>query len=417
MRRNILTNNKQLQNLVTYGIGQSFNLITPLLVVPHLVLVCGEAGFGKIGIGMALSFLLMVAIDYGSDIVGVKDVSVNRDNEEKLAVILSTAYLSRFVLFLAVIAGMSVVFFTVPFFSREKSLFFMSMPIVAAQVINPTWIFQGIENFKGITIFNITSKTVYLAGVFFFINEPQDYIYANFFWGLGMIISGSAAFLYLKKQYGVSLRYTSASAVSDFIKGNFSMFVSQVFVSLQMYGPLMLIGFLGGDAMAGKYKIVEQVIVVFRTYIFLFFNFAYPRVCYLLETNSRQAMRFWKTYNGLNFVCIMAGMGVLWLCAGWVAAYFNPVSPEEIAGYLRFAAMIPIALSLSIPLKQLLLGWGYQKFYIRFTVGIVLFNLALLAILQPFFGLYGVVASLIIAEAVTILFYTAIVKQRLFRVN
>jgi O-antigen/teichoic acid export membrane protein len=30
-----------------YGFGQFFNLITPLLVVPYIVSICGEEGYGK----------------------------------------------------------------------------------------------------------------------------------------------------------------------------------------------------------------------------------------------------------------------------------------------------------------------------------------------------------------------------------
>ena len=70
--------NKQFINLSVYGFGQLFNLVTPLLVIPYIVTVCGEENFGKTAVGMALCFFLMVFIDYGSEIVVVKDVAVNR---------------------------------------------------------------------------------------------------------------------------------------------------------------------------------------------------------------------------------------------------------------------------------------------------------------------------------------------------
>ena len=76
--------NKQNTNLIIYGIGQAFNLITPLLVVPYIVSICGVENFGKTSIAMAVSFFMIVFIDYGSDIIGVKDVAVNRDNKDEL---------------------------------------------------------------------------------------------------------------------------------------------------------------------------------------------------------------------------------------------------------------------------------------------------------------------------------------------
>ena len=53
--KNIL-GHQQFQKLSVYGFGQAFNLVTPLLVIPYIVAVCGEENFGKTAVGMALSF-------------------------------------------------------------------------------------------------------------------------------------------------------------------------------------------------------------------------------------------------------------------------------------------------------------------------------------------------------------------------
>ena len=81
---------KQFQKLSVYGFGQLFNLVTPLLVVPYIVGVCGEENFGKTAVGMAIAFFLIVFIDFGSDIIGVRQVAVNRDNPEQLNKVFTT---------------------------------------------------------------------------------------------------------------------------------------------------------------------------------------------------------------------------------------------------------------------------------------------------------------------------------------
>ena len=74
---------QQFQKLGIYGFGQLFNLVTPLLVVPYIVSVCGEENFGKTAVGMAICFFLIVFIDFGSDINGVREVAVNRKNHQE----------------------------------------------------------------------------------------------------------------------------------------------------------------------------------------------------------------------------------------------------------------------------------------------------------------------------------------------
>lgn len=406
--------NKQFQNLTIYGFGQAFNLITPLLVIPYIVAICGEAGYGKIGVGMAIAFFLMVFVDYGSEIIGVKEVSVNRENKEALESIFTTTYSAKAVLLLLVTLVFTLIIFLIPYFAAEKALFFLSLSMVVGQFINPTWFFQGVENFKWITILTIISKIIYLAGVFIFIKNPEEYVLNNLIWGVGMIFANGISFGYIIKKYSFSFKNTSKEKVVELLQQNFSLFCSQIFVSLQMYAPIVLISFFGGNTMAGQYKIIDQIIVIFKTYILLFFNFVYPRVCYLLEKSREEAISFWKTYNGLNFLFISLAMLLIFLFSTEVVAYFNPKELETISDLLKIAIFIPILQAISVPLKQLVLGANKQAQYVRITMIITTISLLLIVAVTPFFKVFGVLLSLIITEIVTTIIYYFTIKSKLF---
>jgi len=406
-------NNKPLNNLIIYGVGQGFNLITPLLVVPYIVSICGVANYGKVSIAMAIFFFLMVFIDYGSDIIGVKEIAVNRENPKQLEKIFITTFSTKFVLLLLTLSVSALLFYFVPFFNSEKTLFFLGLPILVGQFINPTWYLQGIENFKWITILTIVSKLIYLFGIFFFIHQKSDYIFINLFWGVGTIVANGITFFYIIKKNSFSFRNTIIEEVVSLLKNNFSLFSSQIFVSLQMYAPIMLIGVFGNNLMAGHYKIVEQIIVIFKTYIYLFFNFVYPRICYLLGSNIQKGLRFWKTYNGLNFIFILVSMIVLFLFSIQVVSYFSKSDVVEISNLLQLALLLPIALAISIPFKQLVLGFSHEKFYIRITMVMVVLNLVVMMVVLPYFKIIGVFLTLIVTEVVTILIYYFNVKAKL----
>ncbi|MGV1011216.1 MAG: oligosaccharide flippase family protein [Flavobacterium sp.] len=405
-------NNKQFNNLIVYGVGQGFNLITPLLVVPYIISICGVANYGKVSIAMAIFFFLMVFIDYGSDIIGVKDVAVNRENPKQLEKIFITTFCTKFILLLLTVSVSAVLFYFIPFFNSERTLFFLGLPILVGQFINPTWFLQGIENFKWITILTIFSKLIYLFGIFFFIHQKADYIFINLFWGIGTILANGITFIYVIKKNSFSFQNTIKVDVILLLKSNFSLFSSQIFVSLQMYAPIMLIGFLGNNLMAGHYKIVEQIIVIFKTYIYLFFNFVYPRICYLLESNIQKGLRFWKTYNGLNFIFILLSMIILFTFSVQVVSYFSKTDVIEISNLLQLALLIPILLAISIPFKQLVLGFNHQKIYIKITMVMVIINLLAMIIVIPYFKIVGVLLTLILTELVTICVYYFNVKGK-----
>lgn len=403
-----------IKNLSIYGFGQLFNLVTPLLVVPYIIAICGEENFGKTAIAMAISFFLIVFVDYGSDLIGTKEIALHRNNNIKLNQIFCTTLGVKFIMLLLVILLAVPVFFLVPFFKREYLLFIFSLTVLVGQFLNPTWFLQGIENVKWITAINLLSKTIYLLAIFGFIHKETDYIYVNLFWGLGMIIAHIVILILILKTHTFNIMSMSFSNVLRQLKEDFSLFWSQIFTSLQMYAPVTLLGFLGGDLLAGQYKIIEQVIVIFRTYIVLFFSFVFPKVCFDVESKPNNKLQNWKLFNGANFVFIVISMVLVYIFANPIINYFNPQDTKLLVQALRFAVFIPVLLAISIPLKQLVLAYSFKRFYVQITTVMVVLNLAGLIIMIQFFGLYSVLYALVATDLLVILFYLYCVRKQLF---
>jgi len=402
---------QQFHKLSVYGFGQLFNLVTPLLVVPYIVSICGEENFGKTAVGMAIVFFLIVFVDFGSDIIGVREVSVNRDNPEVLNKIFTTTYVVKVIILSFVLIIASILFLSFPYFKTEKTMFFLGLSVLIGQFVNPTWFLQGIENVKWITILNVISKTIYLVGVFSTIKAESDYVYVNLWWGLGMIISNLFVFILIMKRHKFTFQAINKNEVYQHIRNDFSMFSSQIFLSLQLYAPVVLISYFGNNLMAGQYRIVEQIIVVFKTYIFLFFNFVFPKICYLIEIDFKRGIKNWLIYNGTNFVFILFGMLLFHVYSYEIVSYFNPTNRYVLSNLLESAVFVPLILAVSIPLKQLILALNYKKFYVRLTSFMVILNLFAIVFLLPKFKVYGVFYSLIATDLIVIIFYLYQLKK------
>lgn len=402
---------KQFQKLGIYGFGQLFNLVTPLLVIPYIVTVCGEENFGKTAVGMAIAFFLIVFVDYGSDIIGLREVSVNRDNPIALNKIFTTTYVVKAVILIVVLIVTSTVFLSFPYFQSESKMFFLGLLVLLGQFINPTWFLQGIENVKWITVLNVISKTIYVIGIFLTIKNESDYIYINMWWGIGMIVSNFILFVLVVKKHQFSFLFVKKDEVVKHIRNDFSMFSSQIFVSLQLYAPVVLVSYFGNNLMAGQYRIVEQVIVIFKTYIFLFFNYVFPKICFLVEFNYKKGIKNWIIYNGTNLIVITIAMVLFYIFSYEIVSYFNPTNRYVLSNLLQVAVFIPLILAVSIPLKQLILALNYNLFYVRLTSIMVIINLITIIVLLPKLQVYGVFYSLIATDLVIIIFYLYKLKK------
>ena len=229
-----------------------------------------------------------------------------------------------------------------------------------------------------------------------------------------MIIS-NGFFLYLIiKKYKFTFRSTKRKEIASFLKRDFNIFTSQMFFSIQMFFPVILISYFGNNFMAGQYKIVEQVILIFKTYLLLFFNFVFPRVCYLLDKDKDKGIYNWQIFNGLNFILIFISMIVIYYFSYDIVSYFNPTNRYVLSNLLQIAVVYPIVFAVSTPLKQLVLAWNYRKFYVKITSIIVILNCLAIIFLMPIFKIYGVFYSLIISEVIIILFYLLCIRKKLF---
>lgn len=391
---------KQVQTLGVYGFGQAFNLVTPLLVMPYIITVCGIENYGKISVALAFSFFMLVFIDYGSEIVSVREVSLNRANPQKVSQIFLSTQAAKILMLLLMIVLCLLLFITVPYFRRDYLLYVLSLTILLGQVINPVWLLQGLEKYSIITLINISSKLIYAFLVLLFVKTKSDFIYVNLYWGIGMTVSHFAVLIYLHQVYRFRFSKRTFAEGIQYLKRNFKLFISQVSTSLQLYFPLMLIGWFGSNLLAGQFKIVEQIIVIFRTYLLLFFNFLYPKICFKLQEGMKKTIRFWSIANGANLAFLLFLMLLVFIFRVDIIRHFSDENETHLIKLLVIALLIPLVQAIQIPLKQLVLALEHTHYYVIASVfQTILMTLLIIASLLSF-DLFAVICSIIISETI-----------------
>ena len=78
--------------------------------------------------------------------------------------------------------------------------------------------------------------------------------------------------------------------------------IISIFLSIYQFFPIIIISYLGGDMLSGQFRIIDQVISIFKTYLNMFFYFVYANICYEIDKNYKKGISVWKQYNGLNLI-------------------------------------------------------------------------------------------------------------------
>lgn len=404
---------EKIKDFFIYGLGQAINIVSPLLIMPFIILKCGQEGLGKVGVGMSLALIICGIIDYGSYINGVKDISLNRNNSKILEFHFKSIYTSKLILVVGILSLVSLLILVVPFFEQYKQLYFFSFLIVIGQFINPAWFFQGTENFKLISFINVISKIIYVALVFTMIQTKDDYIYVNLFFGIGAIVGNSIGLIWLIKKYSFSITTFELKPALLVIRNEFSFSLSQLFLSIYQYSPIILISYVAGDFVAGQFKVIDQIVSIFKTYLNMFFYFVYANICFELSNSYEKGIKVWKQYNGFNFLFLFFVLSFFYYKAELILTFFK-ISPEHLAvtaHYFRIGILVPIFVAISQPLRQLIFVFNENKVYIRITVITTILNFIALLIFTEYYGLAGAFLSIIMIEIMIILIYYLILKK------
>ena len=171
--------------------------------------------------------------------------------------------------------------------------------------------------------------------------------------------------------------------------------------------------------MAGQYRVIDQVIMIFRTYFQMFFNFIYAEVCLRIYKSSPEGIKSWLKFNGLNYVLVLFILVCFYFFTNNILGYFKIDTNTKINLVLLFRVglLIPIFMGISFALKQLMFSFNKNKEYIRITILSTVISLITIFFLISRIGLVGSFITTIIIELLIIITYLFILKPYIFVKN
>ncbi len=246
-------------NTFSLIILQGSNYIIPLILFPYLVHVVGIEKFGVLSFATATVALLRGIVDYGFKLSGTQQISVNRNDIQKVSEIFSSIFFVKIILTIVVFIILLLMILFINKISAHFDVFLYTFLLVIGDVLFSAWFFQGMEKMKLITYFNIVYKTLYMVSIFLFIRQPNDYILVPLFYGIGAVFMGIVALIFLKKQFNILLKFPQYSDIIYQLKNSRHVFLSQITVHLYTSLNTFVLGIMVSPQTVGYYAIAFKV--------------------------------------------------------------------------------------------------------------------------------------------------------------
>ncbi len=390
---------------------QLFTVLLPLLTIPFLMRVLGKETYGLVIYAQAIIQYFVIIVNFGFNITATRDVSVHRNNPEKLSEIVSSVLIVKVILFLISLLLLIVMISIIPALRENPLLYILAMTTCLSEVLFPVWYFQGIEKMRYITIINVISRSLFAAFIFIFIRKTEHYLLVPAFNGMGALIGGIAALWIVFKKEKVHFALQKLDTLWWYLKDSAPLFLTRASAQIYVRTNIVVVGSVLGMAEAGFYDLALKVITVLSMPFNMLKTAIFPKVSKELNLSFVH-----KTIKIVLIIALVAIVGVQF-CGAW-AMDILVGEPTPVAGViLRFMSLILMATVISGFFgEQLLIPFGYKKPYVRGMVSTAVFYFVTLVSLYVLnlLNLYSVVAMVVATEYfLALYFYFASKKNNL----
>lgn len=373
------------KNFTYLSLLQIAGYVFPFITMPYLSRVIGVDGFGKIAFASAIIVWVQTIVDWGFGFSATREVARNRDNKVVLSSIYSNVIWTKF--FLAFICGLvlCVLIVFIPLLKENALILLFTFLLIPGHILFPDWFFQGMEEMKYTTIFNLSIKLAFTIAIFFVIKNKEDYIYQPLLTSVGYMVSGVISYRIIKKKWGIRLHRPDLKSSWASLKGSFDIFIGNLFPTMYNNFSALLLGAIGTPTDIGLYDGGNKFVNIVQQFIAVIGRTFYP---FLNRRSDKHTV-----YARINL-----------LAAGTAAIALFFTSPLLVRIFLtpEFNSSIVVMRIMSISLFFMALGTVYCVNYL-FVKGLdrearnitIISSLVGLALAYPFIYWYGFIGAAI----------------------
>ena len=387
------------ENFLSLSVLQGANYILPLITLPYLVRVLGPEKFGLIAFAQSFIQYFNILTDYGFNLSATREISIHRDNKEKISEIFSSVMITKFGLMIISLLILSGLVFTIPKFRNDWLVYFFTFGIIFGNVLFPIWFFQGMERMKYITILNIVAKGIFTICIFIFIRKMEDYLYVPLINSIGFLVAGGLSLRIVSKNFGIKFILPSFKAIKHQLKEGWHIFISTVAISLYTTSNTFILGLFTNNTIVGYYAAAEKIVKAIQGLLSPISQTVYPHISKLASESKERALNFIrklvKIVGGISFVISFS----IFIFADFIVNLILGLQYQQSIIVLRILAFLPFVIGLSnIFGIQTMLTFNLKQAFSKILISAGLLNIVLALILAPLYQHIGISITVLTTE-------------------
>lgn len=392
-------NERNIKNYLYNLSYQILMVISPLITAPYISRVLHADGVGVYSYTFTLATAFSLFAALGVNTYGQREIAYCQDDVIKRSKTFWEIFIGR--LITTAIVGVTYLVFC---FAYKEYTFYLLLQafIVFANMIDISWLYQGLENFKVIAVRNIFIKIFTVVMIFWMVKEPTHvgrYILIN---SLSAFASYTFFFVGLKKE--IVKIPVSELDWRKHIKGSLEFFIP--LIATQLYSQLdkIMLGAITRDTFEnGYYEQARKIVNILVMILTSVNSVMYPRISYLFANGEKSEIK--KSYKiSLRTVCLILMPMILGVCitADNFVVWFFGSEYVPVANLMKWSSLLLVFMAMgNFVGMQYLSPMGMQNKMTKAYLIAAAVNFCLNLLLIPCLYSVGALIASIAAEAVS----------------
>jgi len=370
--------------------------VLPVITTPYMTRTLGlhANGIHSFTESIVTYFIILGAM--GTSLYAIRKVAYVSNDEQELARVTKGIIALRLMLMLVTLA---VYIPTLCINNEYAYIYRIHIINIVANGIDITWFYQGVEDFKKVTIRNLVVKFIYIVCLFSFIRTPKDlplYVLMT----VTSSLVGNLIMIYYLPQY-VDLKKGGQIAPLSHIKPSLILLIPQAMNYIYALIDRSMLGWLTNTDNVGIYdqgqRIARMITGVLQSVGYVMM----ARVANLTMSNDKEGIRAYvhKSVNFNLFIALPAMFGILGVADDFIPFFLGGEYVGVVPVLKILSVLIFIVSMNSLMGVQLLLPLGKEKIYTLATTAGALVSVAANMILIPMFETFGACIACLIAES------------------
>lgn len=397
---------KLVKNSMWLFILKIMSTVIPMLTIPYITRVLGPSEYGVFSIALNWILYFQVIVEYGFALTGARKIALD-SSKENMQKLFNNIISSRLILFIISFLIMNILALLCHFGIEMYMCMILLFTMVFGTALQLTWLFQGLQDMKFITIADSISRVISVILIFLIIKNSSDIYLYCILYSITTLLSSIISLILVKKKYNLKFKFSKfVNIKNELIEGK-ELFASACATKIFSGIGLTILGFVSTKSIAGIYSAISKIPLVL-TYMFA------PISQALYPYSSEQYQKsFESATNRIKKIAVP--MTFLFFGISIIIVLFRNLIILKLFGneYLNYSfILIPLVIQFVFAVInnflgiQILVASGNQKSYSRAFIIDSLLMFLLNIVLGYKYTIYGVALANPIGEIIlSILLY------------